>query len=243
MGRGLSGRGEEHIGRLEVPVLAVVQVKDKVVFENVIVRGEAEFAGGLIDGVGRAFELDEGADGSFVEIDQEALGPGEVRRETIRGAIFLVAEPALEAEALEDSLEGGGIGEDDFDFFADFVAAVVGSAGGADGEFFGWGFEGEDGAKGGFSPRLLPCRGRGFGANAEELTVLGEAAVGSVEDDVVFVDAGGDRLGAEFFESAEEGFGVRKTEFDFGFTGHGAIVAWDEAVGHKDAGRKANSKI
>jgi len=54
--------------------------------------------------------------------------------------------------------------------------------------------------------------------------VLGKAAVGSVEDKVVLVDARGGRLGAEFSESAEEGFGVGDLELDFRFAGHRTIV-------------------
>jgi hypothetical protein len=54
--------------------------------------------------------------------------------------------------------------------------------------------------------------------------MLGEAAVGSVEDKVVFVYASGDGLGAEFAEETEEGFGVGDAEFDFGFARHEEIV-------------------
>ena len=51
--------------------------------------------------------------------------------------------------------------------------------------------------------------------------MLGEAAVGGVEDEVLFVDAGGEGLGAEFFEGTEEGFGMVEAELDFGFARHG----------------------
>jgi len=54
--------------------------------------------------------------------------------------------------------------------------------------------------------------------------MFGEAAVGSVEDDVVLVDARGGGLGAELGEGTEEGFGVRDVEFNFGFASHGSIV-------------------
>ena len=58
---------------------------------------------------------------------------------------------------------------------------------------------------------LSPFRGAGagrFGADAEELAVFGEAAVGGVEDEIEFVDARRDGLSAELGESAEKGFGI-----------------------------------
>lgn len=60
-----------------------------------------------------------------------------------------------------------------------------------------------------------------FGANAEELAVLGETTVGGIENQVEFVDAGGNRLGPEFGERAEEGFRVADVKFDFDFGRHG----------------------
>ena len=155
--------GKEHVGGLEGLALAVVEVEEEVVFEDVVAGGEAKFAGGLIDGVAGAFEFDEGADGGFIVIDEEILGPLEAGGEAIGGAVFFVTEPAAEAEAFEDSLESVGVGEDGFEFFADFVAAVGRRSGGADGEFFGRGFEGEEKAGnvsfggGLFGGGLLPC--------------------------------------------------------------------------------------
>lgn len=74
---------------------------------------------------------------------------------------------------------------------------------------------------------MFPSLGRGgfgsFGTNAQELAVLGEPTVGSVEDEIHFVDAAGterDGFGAEAFEMAEQGFGVSNGEFNFGFAGH-----------------------
>jgi len=54
--------------------------------------------------------------------------------------------------------------------------------------------------------------------------VFGEATVGSVEDEVVLMDSGGDGFGAKLFEETEEGFRIRDGKFDLGFTGHGEIV-------------------
>jgi len=66
--------------------------------------------------------------------------------------------------------------------------------------------------------------------------VFGEAAVGSVEDEVVFVNARSNGFGAEFFEEAEEGFGVGNAELDFGFAGHGEIVM-EEGTSDQRTGR------
>jgi len=140
------------VGRLEALAFAIVDIEDEVVLEDVIVVGVAEFACGAVDGVGRAFEFDEGTDGGLVKVDDQAAGPFVAGGEFVGGAVLFVAEPAFEAQAFEDFLEGGGIGEDDFNFFADFVAAVRKIS---DGELFGRGFEGEDDTGGGF-----PFRGR-----------------------------------------------------------------------------------
>jgi hypothetical protein len=87
---------------------------------------------------------------------------------------------------------------------------------------FGRRFKGKQVARGCFGGRLLPFCGSGgrFGADAQELTVLGEAPVGGVEEQVEFVDARRDGLGAEFGEISKEGFGVEDAELDFDFRRH-----------------------
>ena len=77
--------------------------------------------------------------------------------------------------------------------------------------------------------------------------MLGEAAVGSVEDEVVLMDAGGDGFGAEFFQEAEEGFGVGDAELDFGFAGHEGIVMEEEGyqisdIRNREGERKMGGK-
>ncbi len=159
-------------------------------------------------------------------------GPGFGGWELIGGAEFFVAEPAAHAEAFEDFGEVGRVGDLGFYFFADFVgagdgtwisSAVVASGVGrlkvriwrsaGVGVFAVVATEELSGSCGLFN-FSMPWRGGGFGAEAEELTVLGESAVGSVEDDVVFVDAAGsgaDRFGAETFQDALEGFDVARS--------------------------------
>jgi hypothetical protein len=54
--------------------------------------------------------------------------------------------------------------------------------------------------------------------------MLGKAAVGRVENQVVFMDASGggaNGLGAQTFEDALEGLEVADFEFDFGLVRHG----------------------
>jgi hypothetical protein len=60
---------EEHVGGTEILALAVVQIQDEVVLGDEIARMKTEKARGLINGSVRAFQFDEGADGSLVVID------------------------------------------------------------------------------------------------------------------------------------------------------------------------------
>jgi hypothetical protein len=205
--------------------LAVVEVEDEVVFGDEVAGVEAEETGGLVDGVVGAFELDESADGSFVVVDEEILGPFVAGGKFVGGSEFFVLEPAAETEPFEDFFEGVGVGEDGFEFFADFVAAIGWWGSGWDyGELFGRRFECEE-VTGGGVPRgsLLPFCGSGgrFGADAEELAVLGEAAIGSVEEQVEFVYARGDGLGTEFAQRVQKGFGFEDAELDFDLGRHG----------------------
>ena len=235
------------MGGLEALAFAVVEVEDEIVFGDEVAGVEAEEDGGLVDGGVRAFEFDVGADGGFVVVDEEIGSPFVFGGEFVGRAEFFVAEPAAETESFKDFLEHGGVVEDGFEFFAHFVAAVVRrDSGGADGELLGGRFKGEEMAlRGG----LLPFRfctktranreigvpgfrcGGGFGADAEKLAMLRKAAVGSVEEKVVFVDARRDGFGAEFCQRAEKGLGVGDAELDLDFSRHGGIVR--EEVGSR----------
>ena len=200
--------------------------------------------------MGGTFELDVHTDGSFVVIDQEIVGPFVFGGEFVGRAEFFVAEPTAEAEAFEDFLESGGFEESRFEFFADFVAFIRRWGGRADGKLFGRRFESEEIALGGrFRGRLFPfcigcfrgfSGGGGFRADAEELAVFGEAAVRGVKDKVHFMNAGRDRLSAEFGQGAQEGFGVGDAELDFDLGRHrrdctGERLSVDENWLGKDA--------
>ena len=57
--------------------------------------------------------------------------------------------------------------------------------------------------------------------------MLGQAAIGGIEEEIHFVHAGGlgvDRDGTEAFQGAEKGFGVGDGQLDLGFLGHGRSV-------------------
>ena len=180
--------------------------------------------GGLIDGVAGAFQFDESADGRLVEINQEVFGPLQASGQTVGGAVLFVAEPAAQPETLEDFLEPRSVGKHHFKLLPDLVP-VIREALGADGQLFGRAFERKDGAGGGFFAGDLPACWRWcFGAEAQELAMFGETAVGRVEDQVVLMDASGDGLGAEFLEMTKKGPGVENSKFDFGFASHKFIV-------------------
>lgn len=144
-----------------------------------------------------AFELNEGTDGGLVEIDEEICGPSVAGGKFIGSAEFFVTKPAAKAESFEDLLESWGVSKDGFQFFADFVMPTGSGRDSANGELFGGRFEGEQIAFRGFpGGSFLPFSSRGgrLGADPEELAVFGKATVGSVEEEIQFVDARGDRL-------------------------------------------------
>ena len=123
--------------------LAIVEVEDEVVFGDEVAGMKAEEAGSLVNGSGRPLEFDEGADGGFVVVDEEILGPMIAGREFVGSAELFVAEPATKAEAFEDFLQGGSVGENGFQFFADLVATIGRRCSGPNGELLGRRFEGE----------------------------------------------------------------------------------------------------
>jgi hypothetical protein len=230
---------EQHILWLLALAAAVFDIQGEVICEDVVAFRVAEFGGGTVDGLGRALEFHKDAYGSFVEFDKQTAGPGFGGRQLVGGAVFFVAEPAAHAEAFEDFDEIRGVGDLGLNFFANFVGTGGGVAIGGGGELLSRGaLEGEDlaGCRGvfGFGGLAGPfgfggffcwrAYDVGFGAKSEQLAVLGESTVGSVEDEIFFMDAAGGRsygLGAETLEDTLEGFDVADFEFDFGFVGHG----------------------
>ncbi len=99
-------------------------MKGEVALGDVLGARVAEFAGRAINGIGGAFEFDEGANRSFVELDEEFPGPGLPWRKLKGGAEFFVAKPAAQAEGFEDAASRDGIGNFGFDFFAGLVARI-----------------------------------------------------------------------------------------------------------------------
>ena len=76
------------MGRLEIAAAAVVEIEDEIVFEHVVTAVVAKFARRPIYRGTGALEFHESANGCFVEIDHEALGPFEAGRKPVGGAIF-----------------------------------------------------------------------------------------------------------------------------------------------------------
>ena len=210
----------------------MIEVESGVVAEDVVGGREAELAGGEVNGLGRSLEFGERADGSFVEFDEEAGGPGERGGKGVGSAELFVAETGIEAEAGEDFLKRGGVGDVEFGFFANFVTAI--------GE--GGGIEGGDGALESKNPARRGVAGEGsFGADAEELAMILETRVGSVEEDVGFVEAGDANFGAEESERVLKGEGIGEAELDFDFVGHGERVA-DGRAGNVNTGERVTRR-
>ena len=171
---------EKHVGGLEILTLAVVEVENQVVLGDEVARVKTEEAGGLIDGVMGTFEFNEGADGGFIEVDEQAFSPFVAGWEGVGSAELFIPKPAAQAQSFKDSLHRGGIIKGGLEFFADLVPAVGPRGGRADGELLGRGFESEEVASGRSFQRGLPpfCLWGGFtrgdfGANAEKLAVFG----------------------------------------------------------------------
>jgi hypothetical protein len=154
------------------------------------VAGEAEVFGGAVDPAGGPFELDEDADGGFVEGGVAAFaGAGEF------GAELFVMPGLVIAEGGEDGEAGIEAGERELVFDAALVAS------------------------GGFGSFESAGGGSACLAEAEEQTTGAEGVALVVEDDVFFEDAGGDdaeTMAAE--QGAGFGGGV-EAEFDFDFEG------------------------
>ena len=148
---------------------------------------EAELASRAIDRRRRAFEFDKGADGGFVQFDEEAPRPSNRGGEAIGGAVFFVAKPAAEAETFKEFGKSGWIGCFEFQLFADFETAMsVGTGFRATGS---GALESDDRARLGGGHGIFG--GRRLDTNAEKLAGFGEIAERRIENDVRLVNAAG----------------------------------------------------
>ena len=90
----------------------MLQEEEAVRVGDVVRRRAAERARRLVDRVFAAFDLDEHADRRLIDRDHHV-----VVREFL--AVFLVAEPDVQAELFEDGLQRRAVGDDGFVLFAD----------------------------------------------------------------------------------------------------------------------------
>src|SRR5580698_11238881 len=109
---------EQHICRTNAATLAIGDVNAPVGVCAEVGGGEAEAARGAFDRGRRAFEFEEGANGSFVEFGMDS-------GEFVCGAVLLVLEAGAKPEALELLAQVGVRGEDDFAFEAFFEAQTL----------------------------------------------------------------------------------------------------------------------
>ena len=182
---------------------------------------EAERLGGFVDRFWRAFEFEDGADGSFVEVEMEGA-EGEA------GAEFLIAEGWAKAEGEESVDEFFGMAEGQFAFGTLLVAGTL----------FGFGisscwgrrgFGGEDSS--GAAGWLVGRGGGSFDAHAEQAASTAEGGVGCVEERILFEDSavgdGGEpaKEGEDFGEAgdAQLDLDLGGSLFDFTNFAHGIL--------------------
>src|SRR3989442_2887661 len=111
------------MARRHPPGAALLEIKSEVAFRNVVFRRESQKLGGAVNGLRRPFQFDKGADGGLVQFDEQVTGPARRRREAIRGAKFLVAEPPAHPQGLQNVGERCWLCDLDLDLLADFVAS------------------------------------------------------------------------------------------------------------------------
>jgi hypothetical protein len=218
---------KEHIGgfvsvsrrapsRARTRLAALLDVEGAVGLRYVVRAGISEKAGGAVDGRWAALELQECADWSLVELNFQVAKAWE----SVGGPEFFIAEQWTQAQGGQDSVHLLGVGNGDFDFLSDFVAALISSC--ADcGSDMGRGLErsleGENGLGG--PGTALPMVGRAWllDSDANELAAACQAFLGSVIESVGFVGARGDLSGAELVEATAQRGDVCYAELDFNF--------------------------
>lgn len=117
----------------------------------------------------------------------------------------------------------------EFGLLADFVAAIGEGC---------WIVGGNGTLEGNNLPRCCVAGERGFGADAEELTVIPEARIGGIKENIGFVQAGDANLGMEAGERRLKRGRIGEAELDFNFVGHEERVA-EEAAQNMNGGSAA----
>src|SRR5947209_5199390 len=197
------------MARRHPPGPALVEIKSEVAFRNVVFRRESQKLRGAVNSLRRPFQLDKDPDGCLVQLDEQVTGPAGRRREAIRGAKFLVAEPPAHPQGFQNVGQSGWLCDFDLNLLADFVApngnelrclperAGRRGIGGAwrsggdrpSGNFLqSRTFVGEDGAK--KAARCLPRTAAvfAFDADTQKLPLLGQGALRRIEEEIHFAN-------------------------------------------------------
>src|SRR5712691_50880 len=231
------------MARRRPPGPALLEIKSQVALRNVVFRPKSQKLVGAINGLRRSFQFDKGADGGLVQFDEQVTGPAGRRREAIRGAKFLVAEPPAHPQGLQNVGQRCWLCDLDLDLLADCVSpngnelrCLPEGAGrqGVGGAFLqSRAFVGEDGAK--KTARCLPRTTAvlAFDADTQELPLLGQGALRRVEEEIHFANArirtslffplpreqrnGGNGARVELLQAAPKCSQVSDTAFNFDF--------------------------
>src|SRR2546425_10566200 len=115
--------GKDHVVRLLAAAAAIFDVKLEVILEDVVLRRKPERDGRAIDCFGRALEFNKRPDGRFIQLNQQPACPPGGSGHRVGRAVFLVAEPSLEAQSVENFCQRCSVGYFHFDLLANFVPA------------------------------------------------------------------------------------------------------------------------
>src|ERR1700723_2295115 len=131
--------GKQHIFWSDAPPAAIGSVQIPIGRSDIVGGREPESFGGAIDGCRLAFEFENDADRSFIEVQVQAA-------ETEGGAEFFVSKTRTESQGAEGANEIRGMLDGQFAFGTLLISGFVsGSCGGPGFRFrSGRRFEGED---------------------------------------------------------------------------------------------------
>ena len=207
---------KEHIGGFESGEAATRDIEVAIGLRNVLRTRISEKPGGAIDGRRAALELQEGADGGLIELNFQV----SEATQSVGGPEFFIAEHWTQAQGGQDSVHLLGVGDSDFDFLSNLVAALISccvDCGSDVGRGLGRPLEGEN-CLGGLGT-VLPMLGRAglLDADTNELAAACQVFLGSVIEGVGFVGARGDLSGAELVQATAQCGDVSYAELDFDF--------------------------
>ena len=209
-------RRKEHVGGFVPAAPAVRDVEGAICLRNIVRTRISEKPGGAIDGRRAALELQERANRGLIELNfqvSEAL-------QSVGGPEFFIAEDWTQARDDQDSVHLFGVGDRDFDFLSNLVAALIPccvDCGSDAGRGLGRTLESENSLCG--LGTELPMHGRAWrlDADANELAAACQVFLGSVIEGVGFVGAQGDFSGAELVQATAQCGEVCYAELDFDF--------------------------